>query len=165
MASDSSDDGGSTGNRTPISRLPVWRLPVDRVGSRRALPGAHHHGRSGTLSGFQITNVFPQCGTGENRTRITTVRAWCLPVGRRPRIAVSVAGVEPTCSWSQARRAAAAPHAVMGTLKGLAPHSAPPNPPASRSLRSASPNPPAMVRGQQSWPALHATLLGVTDET
>ena len=45
----------------------------------------------------------------------------------------------------------------METLKGLASHSAPATHPASPSLRSASPNSPAMVRGQQSWPAPHAT--------
>ena len=45
----------------------------------------------------------------------------------------------------------------MGTLKGFASPFDPPRPPPPRSLRSASPNPPAMVRGEQSSPAPHAT--------
>ncbi len=45
----------------------------------------------------------------------------------------------------------------METLGGLALHSAPaPSTPAP-ALRAASPSLPAMVRGQQSWPAPHAT--------
>ena len=48
-------------------------------------------------------------------------------------------------------------HAEMETLGGLAAHSAPATQPATPALRAASPCLPAMVRGQQSWPAPHAT--------
>jgi hypothetical protein len=55
----------------------------------------------------------------------------------------------PPALWLRPAKPAYA-YAIMGTLEGLALHSAPTLPTPSPALCAASPNPPAMVRSRQS---------------
>jgi hypothetical protein len=151
----------------------VLRPPLSRrVGSWPALPATNHRGKVWKpFHGFQIDERLTLLPA--NRVRLTLKRSWSDgtyalemdALALLARLASSVPPPKQHLTLYAGVVAAAAhwrPLIDMGTLSGLAPHSAPAHPPTHPSLRSASPNPPTMrsrpTGRRQSRPTPHAII-------